>query len=68
MSDFLNAFATIYAQLAISDIETGTARADEFVYTVRDWIGGTPPETDDPLFTLALLAIEPEVNKWKERK
>lgn len=67
MSEFFKLFAKIYANLVLvdlADIPEGD-RANSFVYIVGDWLNGTPPETDDPVLTLALLAIEHEVKKLR---
>ena len=67
MNEFFELFACVYANLAIYDARNGTTTtADKFVYTVCKWVNGTDPETDDPILTLALLAIENEVKKLKE--
>ena len=65
MSEFFELFAQIYANLVLVDLEGYPEgdRANSFVYIVRDWLNGTPPETDDPVLTLALMAIENEIRK-----
>ena len=67
MSEFFDTFASVFANLAQIDAETGmTYCAEDFLYKVRDWLNGTPPETDDPTLTLALAVIEPAIAKLKE--
>ena len=68
MSEFFELFAYVYANLVTYDMENygSDSTADTFVYSVRDWLNGTPPETDDPTLTLALAVIEPAIAKLKE--
>lgn len=65
MSEFFELFAQIYAHLVLVDLDEHPEgdRADRFVYIVSDWLNGTPPETDDPVLTLALMVIEKEIRK-----
>lgn len=67
MSEFFELFAQIYANLVLVDLDEYPEgdKANSFVYIVRDWLNGTEPETEDPILTLALMAIEHEVKKLK---
>lgn len=68
MSEFFNLFAYVYANLVTYDMENyGNANtADTFVYTVRDWLNGTEPETETPVLELAYSVLEPAVKRLKE--
>lgn len=69
MSEFFDTFAFVFANLARIDTEIGTTYyAEDFLYKVRDWLNGTPPETDNPALTLAFAVIEPAIAKLKEGK
>ena len=65
MSEFFELFAQIYANLVLVDLDGYPEgdRANSFVYIVRDWLNGTPPETNDPVLRIALMALEKEVQK-----
>ena len=67
MSEFFNLFAYVYANLVTYDLQTpGETTADTFVYSVRDWLNGTEPETETPVLELAYSVMEPAVNRLKE--
>ncbi len=67
MNEFFNLFAYVYANLVMYDLDNyGEDTADAFVYSVRDWLNGTEPETDKPVLELAYSVMEPAVNRLKE--
>lgn len=70
MSEFFELFAYVYANLVTYDMENygSDSTADTFVYSVRDWLNGTEPETETPVLELAYSVLEPAIVKLKEGK
>ncbi len=67
MNEFFNLFAYVYSNLEMYDLDNyGEDTANAFVYSVRDWLNGTEPETETPVLELAYSVMEPAVNRLKE--